>query len=269
MLMMREAKPKTNERVQKPKRQERNWESRGCEKPKPKRNWECRGCEKPKPKATDQKPHKSTRSRKAKKPRSQKAKKPRSRKAKKPRSQKAKKPKSQNRKNTILKQIPLQRKLRRDRLNIMMAWEKLSQKCRIPFSWVPNASHYSGPLDDKEPGTVGSVGMRLKQRSPKSAVLRDKGGVSVYCSMEFENKSEKERISKQGKMEPQRTRNGNRIVGCSFLNPLDVPFPCDVFHSKTGQIGQAPVTLALLCSPLRPLAPCCASPWQSESPLPP
>ena len=40
----------------------------------PKRNWECRGCEKPKPKS-HQKSHKPTRSRKAKKPRSQEAKK--------------------------------------------------------------------------------------------------------------------------------------------------------------------------------------------------
>ena len=85
---MRKAKAaKSREKPQKPKRH------------LPKRNWECRGCEKPKPKS-HQKPHKPAKSRKAQKPRSQKAKKPRSRKAKKPKSQeaksqKAKKPKAE------------------------------------------------------------------------------------------------------------------------------------------------------------------------------
>ena len=58
----------------------------------PKRNWECRGCEKPK---SHQKPHKPAKGRKAKKPRSREAKKPKSQEAKKPRSQEAKKPRSQ------------------------------------------------------------------------------------------------------------------------------------------------------------------------------
>ena len=57
------------------------------------RNWECKGCEKPKPKSQE-----------AKKPRSQKAKKPKSQEAKQPSSQKRKKKEEEQN----LKKIPLQ-----------------------------------------------------------------------------------------------------------------------------------------------------------------
>ena len=107
-------------------------ESRGCkklklpkaaqtsekpQKPKchlPKRNWECKGCERPKPRSRKAQ---KLRSQKAKKPRSRKAKKPESQKANKPRSQEAKKPKAkkpkaksgkERKRKHILKYIPLQ-----------------------------------------------------------------------------------------------------------------------------------------------------------------
>ena len=97
----------------------------------PKRNWECRGCEKPK---SHQKPHKRAKNLEAQKPRSQEAEKPKSQEAKKPRSQEAKKPKSQEAKKPRSREAEKPRSQEAEKPRSQEAEKPRSQEAEKPRS---------------------------------------------------------------------------------------------------------------------------------------